>query len=130
VDPRVQVFGTGGVAFTRFKTDTTHLKTVFDHVTELKKLAEAYNASVTEADKKIDLTVFNKDSAKILKSHSSMRCVPVIGAGVTWEISPGVNLLVEYNYMFRTSIVKSDKAGVDASMEGHKVKLGVLFNLN
>ncbi|MDR1233650.1 MAG: outer membrane beta-barrel protein [Holosporales bacterium] len=133
--PELEVSLFGGVAYTRFKVDTSNMVQVLDHLKDLKKIGaelnkKYYSAADTKKDA-IDLTVFDgKQASDVLKSHNAGKFIPVVGLGLEWRFSPDASLLVRYSYSPSTKIIKAEKCGLDIKYEDHQVKVGVLFHIN
>jgi opacity protein-like surface antigen len=130
VAPQFEVYLTVGAGFSKYKVDTKALMTVLDHAAVLKTMAEKYNA--TEAGKKdsIDLKIFDQGSDKVLKTHSKTKFTPIVGAGLRYQITPDVDFLLEYNYLFKAKLVDTQKAGAEVRFEGHKIKAGAACRVN
>ncbi|MDR2598293.1 MAG: outer membrane beta-barrel protein [Holosporales bacterium] len=126
--PQVEVYFTVGAGFNKYKVDTSALKAILEPAAGLKKIADAYNAK--NAKTPIDTQVFDSTMGKILKAHSKTKFTPIVGAGVRYQVTSDIDLLVEYNYGFKTNIVDTAKAGAKIGYEYHKLKAGAVFRVN
>jgi opacity protein-like surface antigen len=72
-----------------------------------------------------------QNAAVNYKKFSRTKVVPVLGLGYRYDITPKVFAKLEYNYAFRTTIVKQtmDSQGASIKLQTHKIKTGVGFRL-
>lgn len=123
--PQFEGFLTFGGSLGKYKVDTSLWNTVFDKTSaEFTSMVNSYNENHSD---KIDATVNGTDAAKVYKSHSKTKFVPVIGAGIRYEITPEIFATLAYNFTFKTTIADTKTAGSQFKFQSHILKAGVGF---
>ncbi|MDR3031139.1 MAG: hypothetical protein LBU35_02000 [Holosporales bacterium] len=127
VAPQFEVFLTGGISIGRYKADTSKILKVFDFSNSFKKMGEEYNKLTTDDKEKINLEVWDNETKKTFKSHKKTKIVPVLGIGVSYEITPEVFARLAYNFAFKTKLVNTKAAGAEIKFASHMLKAGIGF---
>ncbi|MDL2238483.1 hypothetical protein LJC56_11790 [Christensenellaceae bacterium OttesenSCG-928-K19] len=76
----------------------------------------------------LDCGAYIKDTAQVYKTKKKTKFVPIVGAGVRYELSPDIFGTLNYKYQFNTKIVESKKSGdIEVKNLDHKITIGVGF---
>lgn len=131
VTPAFEIYATAGFNFGKYTADTTNMATVLDKSEAVEEIAKAWNETakgtgyeISDADMETIGKLAGVDTDTFKKFHRT-KFVPVIGLGVRYNITPDVFMKLEYNYAFRTKVVKQVKAGCDVRYQAQKLMLGI-----
>ena len=123
--PQFEGFLTFGGSLGKYKTDTSLFNKVFNHAGAVVEMSKQWNKD--NPKDLLDTKVNNTEAANIYKKHSKTKFVPVIGAGVRYEITPEIFATLAYNYAFKTTVASQAKAGARVKFQSHILKAGVGF---
>ena len=123
--PQFEGFLTFGGSLGKYKTDTSLWDKVFNHAGAVVEMNKQWNKD--NPKDLLDTKVNNTEAANIYKKHSKTKFVPVIGAGVRYEITPEIFATLAYNYAFKTTVASQAKAGTQVKFQSHILKAGVGF---
>ncbi len=125
ITPQLEGYVTAGVKMTRFKLETYRSADKNTKDEDSMQTGLNNNSALTDTAKK-----FAGQYTEKLKK-SKCRFIPIVGAGIRYEITPELYTKLEYNYEFRTNVKVHEKSfegnisKLKVRTQAHVVKLGL-----